>query len=516
MLARRGRLVVGIALSLAIVVPIGVLWWKSLVPSSYSVMHMGRPDYGGGPQGAPMGSADGMDGMPGMAGMHAGGVSVADLDTPTDRKADVVVDLVARKQRFRLASGREVDGYTFNGTSPGPTIRVRVGQLLEVHVFNKSVPEGITVHWHGLAVPNAEDGVAGVTQNAIPEGGHYTYRFVANHIGTYWYHTHQVSHELVRKGLFGALVILPPGGGNGVQDVLAVSHTYDGTPTLNGEEGAVHVDAGPGQTVRVRVANTDDLPLEAWASVPFKLTENDGYDVRGPTEVSGQGVDVPAGGRVSLQVQVPTDGSAAEVVVNGTDRTVVVGPPGARPGPAPQPPHDVDMLTYGESVAGHAQDIPGYGGVEAMLGRTGHFDRVFTYDIGRKFGFYRGRPGMQWTVNGKMPQDMPMFVVREGDLVKIHIENHSGTTHPMHIHGHTVLVLDRTGHPSLGSPWWVDTLDVQDGESYDIAFVANNPGIWMDHCHNLQHAAQGLVTHLMYEGVTEPYRVGGRSANEPE
>ena len=119
-------------------------------------------------------------------------------------------------------------------------------------------------------------------------------------------------------------------------------------------------------------------------------------------------------------------------------------------------------------------------------------------------------------MNGKLPQDMPMFVVREGDIVKVHIENHSGTTHPMHIHGHTVLVLDRDGKPSTGSPWWVDTLDVENGQSYDIAFVANNPGIWMDHCHNLQHAAQGLVTHLMYEGVTEPYRVGGRSANEPE
>ena len=49
-----------------------------------------------------------------------------------------------------------------------------------------------------------------------------------------------------------------------------------------------------------------------------------------------------------------------------------------------------------------------------------------------------------------------------------------------------------------------------------VAFVADNPGIWMDHCHNLKHARQGLVTHLMYAGVTEPYRVGGKADNEPE
>ena len=64
--------------------------------------------------------------------------------------------------------------------------------------------------------------------------------------------------------------------------------------------------------------------------------------------------------------------------------------------------------------------------------------------------------------------------------------------------------------------WWFDSLDVKNGESFEVAFVANNPGIWMDHFHNLNHAAQGMVTHLMYEGVTTPYRLGSDSGNEPE
>ena len=57
---------------------------------------------------------------------------------------------------------------------------------------------------------------------------------------------------------------------------------------------------------------------------------------------------------------------------------------------------------------------------------------------------------------------------------------------------------------------------MQDGETFDVAFLADNPGIWMDHCHNLNHATEGLVTHLMYEGVTTPYRLGEDSGNEPE
>ena len=109
-----------------------------------------------------------------------------------------------------------------------------------------------------------------------------------------------------------------------------------------------------------------------------------------------------------------------------------------------------------------------------------------------------------------------MFVVAEGDIVTMHIENNSGEVHPMHLHGHHAVVLARNGEPATGSPWWVDSLNVRDGETYDIAFVADNPGIWLDHCHNLPHAAQGLLAHLMYSGYTTPYVVGGAGHNQPE
>jgi hypothetical protein len=78
------------------------------------------------------------------------------------------------------------------------------------------------------------------------------------------------------------------------------------------------------------------------------------------------------------------------------------------------------------------------------------------------------------------------------------------------------VVVSRNGVAATCGPWWVDSLDVADGDTYEIAFVADNPGIWMDHCHNLKHAADGLVAHLAYAGVTEPYRVGGSRENAPE
>ena len=490
----RVRVLVAVVVTLAIVVPLGWMWWDSRLPSSYSVMDMGYPDYGGGAR--PAAAHEHMAGME-----HAsGGTSVTALDTPGGREPDVVVDLTARQGKVRLADGRTIDGYTVNGTSPGPTITATEGQLVEVHVRNDDVAGGIAIHWHGVDVPNAEDGVAGVTQDAIKPGHEHTYRWVAPHAGTFWYHSHQMSHEQVAGGLLGPIVIEPKTPQQGVVEALAVLHLYDGKETVNGRTGFERVEASPGQRVRVRAINTDNGPQAMWTSTPYRLVASDGYDVNQPTEVDGKSVVVPAGGRVDLEVTVPEDGSGVRVSLGDTG--LVLGPSGAKAPASPQPTKHLDLLHYGS-----AAEVPF---------DTEHADRRFTYSIGRKPGFIDGKPGYWWSINGHLYPDMPMMTVREGDIVHMTISNHSGQVHPMHLHGHHAVVLTRDGKPVTGSPWWFDSLDVQNGESFEVAFVANNPGIWMDHCHNLKHAAQGMVTHLMYEGVTTPYRLGSDSGNEPE
>ena len=213
---------------LAILAPLGWFWQASLLPGTYSVMDMGYADYGGGPST--------------MTASRPDGPQRRDPGRRPDRPADVRVTLTARKERFRLASGQQVDGYTVNGTSPGPVIRAVEGQLVEVRLVNASVPDGVTLHWHGVDVPNAEDGVAGVTQDAVPVGGSYTYRFVADQVGTYWYHSHQVSHAQVQGGLLGALVVTPkpPTPDRGASDPTTSSRcctSTTGTPTVNGALG---------------------------------------------------------------------------------------------------------------------------------------------------------------------------------------------------------------------------------------------------------------------------------------
>ena len=488
MTKERRRVLIGLLATAVVVLPLGWFWQQSLLPSTYSVMDMGYADYGGGPR-----SAHG-------AG-HEGGTSVTDLVADTQRAADVTVDLVARQGKTKLASGREIDGYTLNNSTPGPTITASEGQLVEVKLRNDSVEDGVSLHWHGVDVPNAEDGVAGVTQDAVTTGGTHTYRFVADQAGTFWYHSHQVSHEQVIGGLFGSLVVLPEGGIEQDQDVVATSHTYDGTRTLNGGEGVTQVPAQTGETVRVRVINTDNAAMPVWASAPYRVLAIDGGDLNEPTPVEDQHLTIPAGGRADLEVTVPASDPVRVQVAAAT--ALVIGADGtSAPARPKQPKDELDLMTYGTSVSpAFDADKP---------------DRSFDYSIGRRLGFLDGKPGLWWTINGKLYPDVPMYTVSEGDVVAFRIDNHSGEGHPMHLHGHHAVVVARNGEPSTGSPVWVDSVDVDDGETVDLVFKADNPGVWMDHCHNLPHAAEGLVAHLMYEGVSTPFTVGGDTANEPE
>ena len=506
------RFLIAGAAAVLVVGGAGVAVLASRLPATYSMASMGYPDYGGGP--AP---ASGHD-----HGAHApaDAVSIETLRGPADGRApDVRLDLTARAGQATMPDGRRIDGYTLNGSTPGPTIVARQGDLVEVRLTNDNVPAGVTAHWHGLDVPNAEDGVAGVTQDAVAPGQSHTYRFVAHQVGTYWYHSHQASHPQVLGGLLGALVVVPPAAsGSPVParpvsdaagrlstsdagahlDAVALVHFYGGVRTINGHPGETRLDAAPGQTARVRIINTDNNHMPVWVSGgSYRLLAVDGQDVSGPTPVTGRALTITAGARADLEVTAPASGGVRIQVANAS---IVVGQ-GVAPTSA-APSQFVDLLSYGTPTG--------------PLADPAQADRTFDYAIGRRLGLLNGRPGSWWTINGRMFPDVPMFMVTEGDRVVMRISNTSGEPHPMHLHGHHVTVLSRNGVAASGSPWVVDSLHVEDGATYLVAFTADNPGIWMDHCHNLPHASEGLMTHLAYVGYSTPFLIGGTHANHPE
>ena len=490
-LAAKVAAAVLVLLLVGVVAVLGKAWWDSRLPGTYSVMDYGTPEYGGGAEGA----------WHAHGGHGADGVSVADLRGPAG-PPDARFVLTARHATIRLASGRAVDALTFDGRSPGPELRVRHGDLVEVTLANEDVDEGVTIHWHGVDVPNGEDGVAGVTQDAVLPGERHVYRFRAEQVGTFWYHTHQVSSKEVRRGLFGAFVIEPRDAPPEGLDLTVVAHTFDGVPTLNGNDSAGRERVPAGTPVRLRLVNTDSAEQRLTVTgTPFRVLAIDGTDLSEPGELENVGLLVPAGGRFDVGFTMPRGG--VRVGIEGTDAAIGLGP---SRGPVPAeiaPTEDFDPLSYGTPAP-------------TPFGTTSDFDRRFQLTITRKPGFFDGLPGLQWAINGHIYPDVPTFVVDEGDLVQVTIRNDSKGIHPMHLHGHHLLVVSRDDVPASGSPWWSDTLNVRPGESYVVAFRADNPGLWMDHCHNLKHAADGLTMHVAYIGVSTPFEVGAAHHNTPE
>ncbi len=415
-------------------------------------------------------------------------VSVAELrgaGSPAPGGTRRQYTLTARTATIRLPSGRDIDAWTFNGEVPGPAITATKGDLIEVRLRNTDIEDGVTLHWHGYDVACGEDGVPGLTQDVVAPGADFVYRFRADQVGTYWYHTHHASHLGVRKGLCGTLVVKPSDAAEQLDLTLPV-HTFDGTVVI--ADRTEHMVAA-GIRVRLRLINTDSDPHRlALAGTPFRVSAVDGRDLNQPGEVSGVGLRLPAGGRYDLVFTMP-DRSVALMLDN--DRALWLRSGGEPPGEDTSSWPELDLLRYGTPAAAPFD--------------TGRADRHFTMVLDRGVAIVDGSPAYAHTVNGHGHPSIPDQLVVEGDIVRFTVVNRSLATHPWHLHGHPVLILSKNGTPSTGSPLWMDTFDVRPGEMWEVAFRATNPGIWMNHCHNLPHAHQGMMLRLQYDGVTTPF-----------
>ena len=438
---------------------------------------------------------------------------------------------------LRAASGRarlvpepwgESDVWCYGGTVPGPEIRVRQGDRLRIAVEN-ALDEETTVHWHGLRVPNAMDGVPHLTQAPIAPGETFTYEFDAVDAGTFWYHPHQRSFEQVGRGLYGALIVEeanPPRVDRELVWVLddwrltqdaAISDDFGGfhdmshagrlgnTVTINGRvPDALPVRAG--ERIRLRLINAANARIFAldFGDLAPQVIALDGQPVTPHAAPGGRVVLGPAM-RADLMLDVTAAPGATISVIDRffaqdaytlVDLTVAetplrdTAPDWSMELPSnPLPEPDIARarrheVTFTGGMMG--------GMVERQMGLSGESGMGGMMSGGM---MNRMHDGGIWFVNGVAAEGHildPMLTLERDASHVIAMTNATAFHHPIHLHGQSFRVISRNGTPTAHREWQ-DTVLMAPRERVEIAFVADNPGDWMFHCHILEHQAGGMM-----------------------
>jgi FtsP/CotA-like multicopper oxidase with cupredoxin domain len=405
--------------------------------------------------------------------------------------------------------------WAYDGTVPGPEIRVRQGEPARIIVSN-GLDESTTVHWHGIRVPNAMDGVPGLTQPAIRPGESFAYEFTPPDAGTFWYHPHVDGLVQMGRGLAGALIVeerepppvdrelvwvvqdwrldddaqLASGFGNRME--AAMAGRIGNTVTINGRVPDV-VCVRAGERVRLRIINAATARIMALA-----------FAEHGPAVVALDGQPCEPHplrkGRLLLGPAM-----RADVILDMT------GAPGRRYAITDDFYGDrlaytlVD-LTYDTAPAVRARPIDATLRLPANPLSEPNLAAAERHEIALQGGMMGGAGMMvmgsaAWAINGASmtgdgEADMPpMLTLRRGATCVLTFKNETAWWHPMHLHGHSFRLLTTTGAAANGVIWG-DTVLVPPREHVAVAFVADNPGDWMLHCHVMDHQIAGLMTVL--------------------
>lgn len=408
--------------------------------------------------------------------------------------------------------------WAYNDTVPGPEIRVRQGERLRVSVVNE-LTEETTVHWHGLRVPNAMDGVPHLTQRPIAPGETYVYEFDAPDAGTYWYHPHQRSFEQVGRGLHGPLIVeerqpiqvdrdvvwvlgdwrllpnaqISDGFGNRME--MSMAGRIGNTVTVNGRVPRAF-SVRSGERIRLRLINAATariFGLEFSGHRPIVIA-NDGQPVEPHQAPDGRVVLGPAM-RTDLVLDMtgrPGDRFAvADTFYRGLEYNlldIVYGPEPLRNRPLDAPLSLAANTMPEPDLAGavrHEVTFGGgmMGGMMAMRGGRNADMRSMMHD------------GMAWAINGVATKGHvmdPLLTFSRGNSCILALRNDTAWYHPIHLHGHSFRVISRNGE-STRYREWQDTVLLSPRERAEIAFVADNPGDWMVHCHVLEHQEGGMM-----------------------
>jgi len=405
-----------------------------------------------------------------------------------------------------LAPGKTMKTIGYNGTVPGPLLRMREGVSTTVDVFNETDTEEL-VHWHGLMVPAEVDGAAEEGTPPVPAHGQRRYTFIPKPAGTRWYHTHNIAGTDLTRGMysgqFGFLYIEPKSEpGNYDREVFLAIHQWEPStaihmgPPNNGLEVSYQYASfndkmlGYGDPIRVKsgervlfrllnASATDDLRL-ALPGHQFQVVALDGNPVLTPRAVNVLQIGVAE--RVDAIVEMKQPGVWIFGSVSDKDRQQgmgVVVEYADQKGEAQWTAPAKETWDYG--IFGKTQIPPDV---------DGKFDLVFRKVPGERVRFNR------WTINGKSFPDTDPLIVHQGKRYRLTFRNESGDTHPLHLHRHSFEITNFAGKLTGGV--YKDVVVVNPFSTAEIDFVANDPGLTLFHCHAQLHMDFGFMNLIKY------------------
>lgn len=431
--------------------------------------------------------------------------------------------------------------WAYNGKVSGPPVRLRQGEPARILVENQ-LSEGTTVHWHGIRLPIGMDGVPGISQPPIKPGESFTYEFTPPDAGTFWYHPHVDSLQQLGRGLSGPLIVeekAPPAVDRDILWVLSDWRLGDDGQILAGFNNAMEaMMAGRvGNTITLNGRVSTEEPVRAGERIRLRLVNGAlarimalRFEGHRPwvVAIDGQPCDPhePEGGRLllgpAMRMDVLIDMEGEPVgryqVVDDfyhglayplTELAYDPGPPLREhlldgPRNLPRNPLSEPDLALAERHELVLQGGMMGGGAMAGLGGMTAGGMVNGGGMNGMMGGGTGMAGMgsaAWAINGSsmtgdgqagMP---PLMTLKLGRSYVLTLRNQTAWWHPMHLHGHSFRVLSRNG-VAVPHREWGDTVLVSPREAVAIAFVADNPGDWMLHCHVMNHQVTGLMTIL--------------------
>ena len=433
------------------------------------------------------------------------------------------VKLDAAERPFMLGANEGPTPAWLYGDSSFPVLRARAGERFSAGLMN-NLQEHTSIHWHGVRVPNAMDGVPYVTQMPVLPREQFTYSFAPPDPGTFFFHPHCNTVAQLGRGLAGVLIVEGDETEPFDDDVVLVLKDWrvakDGSflPFLTVDGAARSGSFGTLRTVNGKV--TPRMVVPAGANIRLRLVNADSTRI-GDLGIDGANASVIAidgnaiapfalegwrlgpAMRLDLALRTPDEGGeialmdyfaaqpvtlATLVAQGGRKRNEAFTPVALKSPNLPEPDlanaRNHQLRLSATAAASTYPDLP-----------------PLVLPDGRKIDLMDSlcaAPRVLWAVDGKTwPQaghermPPPLLSFARGETVRIEFLNTTPHMHPMHLHGHTFKVLSSS---RLARPvHWADTVLVTPNERVQIAFVADNPGNWMLHCHIIEHQDTGMM-----------------------